>query len=96
MALYEGNLKTGAAIKVPGATATNSGEGFNAISGSFGEQLTNSATDLNAALAGADFTNPGTLLQMQQKMATYQVGLSVFTAMIKSFEDSLKGITQKM
>ena len=93
MALYSGNLKDQAAIKVTDGTT---GEGFAAISGSFGTQLTQSATDLNAALTNADFTNPGTLLQMQQKMATYQVGLSVFTAMIKSFEDSLKGITQKM
>ena len=92
MALYTGNLKEEAAITANSTTA----EGFNAIAGSFGTQLTQSADQLNAALEGADFTNPGTLLQMQQKMATYQVGLSVFTAMIKSFEDSLKGITQKM
>ena len=71
-------------------------QGFDGIANSFATQLNTATTDLNSAMATADFTNPGTLLQMQQKMGTYQVGLGVFSAMVKSFEETLKGITQKM
>ena len=79
-----------------GTGATDFGTGFEGITNAFAGKIGSATTDLNSALASADFTNPGTLLQMQQKMGTYQVGLGVLSAMIKSFEETLKGITQKM
>jgi type III secretion apparatus needle protein len=81
-------------------TGTGATSGFNAITGAFDgdstKGITGAAKNLNDAMATADFSDPGTLIKMQVAMANYQVGLSTVSSMVKSFEDTLKGITQKM
>jgi type III secretion apparatus needle protein len=73
-----------------------SGNGYDAINSNLNAQLTSANTSLNASLQNADFSNPATMLQIQQQMALYTTGLGVISAVTKSFEDMLKGITQKM
>ena len=80
-----------------GATGGVAGEtGLIGISNQFATQLGTASTDLNAALAGADFTNPGTLLQVQQKVQVFQAGASFAAAIAKAVDETIKGITQKI
>ena len=76
-----------------GATGVN---GYDTINQELGAGLGTATSKLNDSLSTADFSNPATMLQIQQQMAIYTTGLGVVSATTKSFEDALKGITQKM
>ena len=81
-------------ISIDGTNATTTG--YQALNGKLLDQLTASNASLNDALSNADFSNPATMLQIQQKMAVYVTGLGVISSVTKAFEDAIKGITQKM
>lgn len=71
--------------------------GYSAFTGGkIATDAADAASGLKDVLASADFSDPGTLIKVQAQMATYQTSIGVISSMVKSFEDTLKGITQKM
>ena len=87
----------GTPAAVAPAPGTLSGSaGFNGVLGATTQSINTSANAINARLANFDPTDPGSLLQMQQQLANYNLAITVTSSLIKSLEDTVKSVAQKL
>ena len=70
--------------------------GFNGIIDAATGAINTSADQINAQLANYNPTDPGSLLQMQQCLANYNLAITVTSSLIKSLEDTVKSVAQKL
>lgn len=71
-------------------------QGFNAVVEGAAGKINASAQEINNLLANYDPSDPGSLLKTQQALATYNLSISVTAAMIKSLEETTKGVAQRL
>lgn len=70
--------------------------GFNGVIGATTNAINTSANAINDQLANFNPTDPGSLLQMQQQLANYNLAITVTSSLIKSLEDTVKSVAQKL
>lgn len=70
--------------------------GFNGVVDLAAKSINDSAAGINAQMAKFDPTDPGALLKMQQQLANYNLAITVTASIIKSLEDTVKSVAQKL
>ena len=94
MAAYTNNPATD--IGIIRGDATSSKAGFNSVVDSATTSINTSANAINEQLANFNPTDPGSLLKMQQQLANYNLAITVTASIIKSLEDTVKSVAQKL
>lgn len=70
--------------------------GFDAIMKSATSQISSATDDINNLLTNFNPSDPGQMIKAQQALAIYNLNLTVVASIVKSFEDTSKGVAQKI
>jgi type III secretion apparatus needle protein len=70
--------------------------GFNGVVDFAAGKISDAAAGINTQLQNFDATDPGQLLKMQQALANYNLSITVTSSIIKSLEDTVKSVAQKL
>jgi hypothetical protein len=70
--------------------------GFNGVINATTNSINSSANAINGQLANFNPTDPGSLLQMQQQLANYNLAITVTSSLIKSLEGTVQAVAQNL
>ena len=76
--------------------ATFGPTGFNGVINATTNSINSSANAINGQLASFNPTDPGSLLQMQQQLANYNLAITVTSSLIKSLEGTVQAVAQNL
>ena len=85
-----------ASVDANGVQSLSGASGFNGVVGAATTAINNSANAINGSLANFNPSDPGSLLQMQQQLANYNLAITVTSSIIKSLEGTVQAVAQKL